>query len=300
MKSRRPDIQTLNAIYLKVVDILNEAELVSSRIEANWLIEKYLKVNPTDVYVTPERGFSQAELAPLFSACERRISGEPLAYILNEREFYGLKFFVNENVLIPRPETELLVDWAIEWTNKFFNKKRSGENGLQILDIGTGSGCLGLAILNKLCNKSELTMVDISPQALVVAKKNAEDLGLINRTKIVELNASELAQLEQKFDLIVANPPYISVVDQSIEPNVKKHEPSVALFSDEQGLWHLKRWSATLPQILKPGGGVVFEFGSTQGAEVMNIFKKLNFFSKLQIHKDYSGHDRFISGEYEL
>lgn len=304
MKSTPVKDHTLISAHNEIVKILNEAGLTTSQLEADWLLEKYLGSRPIDRYIMPDRRLSQDELRSIFAACERRRLGEPLAYILNEREFYGLRFFVDENVLIPRPETELLVDLAIHWAMELNDKS------LQILDIGAGSGCIGLSVLKMLNQKkpttkledqltNQLTMVERSSKALLVAKRNAEHLGLSDSVKALEIDALELPRVKKKFDLILANPPYISLDDENIDPHVKKYEPHEALFSKEKGLLHIKEWSASLPKILKPGGLVIFEIGSVQGAEVLGIFKKLKIFSKLQIHKDYSGHDRAISGESE-
>lgn len=286
-------VVTLNSTYLEVVSRLSRAQWTSPHLEADWILEKYLAVRSLDRHVTPERKVDSKESEKIFAACERRLLGEPLAYILNERDFYGLKFFVNEDVLIPRPETELLSDWAIHWARQ---KGSPCKEPLQILDLGAGSGCLGLSILKSL-NSAHLTMIDISLKALQVAKKNAENLGLIERTNIIEMDARGPSRLTQKFDLILANPPYISLEDESIDLYVKKYEPQVALFSGDMGMQHIKDWSQSLPQILKPNGAVVFEIGSTQGVATMKVFEKLGVFKKLQLHKDYSGHDRFVSGE---
>ena len=270
---------------------LHSAGLESPHLEASWIIEKFTQLNAVQRIQFPELPISEAALEQIVCAVNRRKTGEPLAYILEEKQFYGLNFYVDKNVLIPRPETELLVDWALECVAKLQLKKAQ----VSILDLGCGSGCIGLALLSRTSN-TRLTGIDISENTLQVARKNALAHNFQSRSLFINMDASDIHNLSEKFDLIVANPPYIDESDNEIEENVKRFEPHIALFS-EQGLAHTRSWLGSTQQILADDCAIGFEVGHGLSDKVLDLFKNLDVLSKIYTIRDYANINRVVCGE---
>jgi release factor glutamine methyltransferase len=284
----------IQTIFKNLSTAFIKAGYHSAGLEADWILEKVTGISQLERIKNPEKELDTEALEEINKMVSRRLSGEPLAYIINEKEFYGTRFFVNNNVLIPRPDTEVLVEWAIQFSKKLTNRK------IHILDIGTGSGCIGLSLLNHIPN-SVLTAVDISPLAIEVAGQNAATLKLLERTTFLLDDFKDAAKnlifdQKQKFELVLANPPYIEPDDTALEANVFKFEPHVALFSEQNGLSHIKNWIDIIPNLLSVNSGVGFEVGATQAQVVLKMFENKNF-SKCILHKDYAGHDRIVCGE---
>lgn len=217
----------------------------------------------------------------------RRRTGEPLAYILGERYFMGLRFLVGPDVLIPRQETELLAEKAIAWC------KAEGRP-VRVLDMCTGSGCLAVSVA-KLAG-AQVTACDISRRALAVAEKNAEENGAE-----VEFIASDLfAKVEGTFDLIVSNPPYVSREEYAgLMREVREHEPETALLAEENGLAFYRRIAREAGEYLRRGGGLFLEIGAQQGAVVKEILRE-NGFGDIVILPDYAGRDRMALCRREI
>lgn len=289
---------TLIELYESGVQTLLSAKIENPEIDVDWIIEHFAHKNTADRILSPNQSLSLEIEKKIQAAINRRLTGEPLAYILGEKEFFGITFLVSPDVLIPRPETELLAELAIEQCQLIQASKP--DHVVHILDMGTGSGCLGLTILKHTKN-TLLTTLDISPAAIKVAQGNAERLALQDRIRFIEGNACHLEKYISSdtapFDIVVANPPYIAEDDPNIEHHVEKFEPHLALFSDENGLSHISQWLKCLPSILKPTAFVGFEIGSNQSQTVLNLFDCLGVFSKSYLLKDYSGHNRFVCGE---
>lgn len=206
-------------------------------------------------------------------------SGIPLQYIVGNVDFYGLNFIVNENVLIPRFETELLVEKTISYINKYFT------NALKIVDLGTGSGCIAITLSKKL--NVEVDAVDISPSALEVAKKN----NIINNTNVNFYLGNMLEPLSKKYDVIISNPPYIAY-DEEIMDIVKNNEPGIALYADNNGLYYYEEIIKNCKNYLNENGLLAFEIGYMQASSIKKLAKKyLN--KEAIIEKDYSNKDRF-------
>lgn len=262
-------------------------EIESAGIDVKLLVSDYFCYELHDLIINEERFLEAKDIKNLSSRINRRLLGEPVAYILGYKYFYKSKFIVNNNVLIPRPETELLVEQALEWCGDKMN--------LKILDMGSGSGCLGQSVLKELTSGS-LMSLDISAKATEIAKQNAEQLSLSGRInfQIKNINDFSTDDFSKKFDLILANPPYIDRCNGFVEGNVKKFEPSVALFSDNDGLKDIISWSERAASWLKSGGLYLMEFGENQSLEIEKIFKQNNFFMDISLHKDYAGLPRFI------
>lgn len=287
----------LKEVFHKTYLKLKSIPVDHPHLESSWLIEKICRLTDLERIQSPEKIINDQDQHELSAAIARRETGEPLAYILNEKEFHGLLFYVDNNVLIPRPETEFLVDWALSWVDKSQKKQ------FRIADLGTGSGCLGLTLIKKI-PEAHLVAIDISAKAIDVAKKNADHLGVTSRVNFFNEDVEKWLhhfgesrfQNQMQFDLIVANPPYIDPDDESIEPNVKKFEPHQALFSNENGLHHIRTWLQAAVQLLAPKGALAFEIGHSQEDQVLRLFRDLGVFSEHYVIRDYNKLARVVCG----
>ncbi len=209
----------------------------------------------------------------------------PVQYLLGTTHFYGLEFEVNPNVLIPRPETEELVDWIIESQNSEVRTQK-----LKILDIGTGSGCIAISLAKNLPN-SEVFALDVSEQALATAQRNAES----NQVQIQFIHQSilETEDLGQQFDIIVSNPPYVRDLEkQEIKKNVLDNEPHLALFvADNDALLFYRKIAQLAQKNLSPTGQLYFEINQYLGQEMVALLKEMNF-QNTELRKDVYGNDR--------
>ena len=262
--------------FLKTNNIpsyLIDAELILSK-SLNISREKFLSLN--DCRVEDEI------ILNLNKLIDRRVKKEPMAYIFQKKEFWSLDFIVNKDTLIPRPETELLVECLV----KYYNNKK-----IFILDIGTGSGCIILSILKEL-KKSKGIGIDISKKAIKVAFKNANNLGLQTRSKFIKRNLNEFNSY--MFDLIVSNPPYICSHElKNLSEDVKKYEPRLALDGGNDGLDVVKKIIYKSKSILKRKGMLALEIGYGQFKKVSPILK-FNGFKIKFITKDYHNNIRCI------
>jgi len=274
----------------KTIQFFKDKKLESARLEAEWLIGAGLGLDRIQLYLKFDQPLKEDELTKLREMVKRRISGEPLAYIIGSRGFYGLEFQVTKDVLIPRPETETLVEKALDYSNKIETDE------IQIADLGSGSGCIGLTMAKK-DSRVKVKLVDISSEALKIARLNAEKLNIQEQCEFIESDAANfLNQTNLQFDLILANPPYIDFTDLHVEENVKKFEPELALFA-EGGTSLLKKWSTAAPLRLKNKSLLMMEMGFDQGPQMKNHFEELKSFAKVEVLKDLSGHERVILGE---
>jgi release factor glutamine methyltransferase len=212
----------------------------------------------------------------------------PIQYILGTTHFYGLEFKVNENVLIPRPETEELVEWIISSAVNMPNFKN-----IKILDIGTGSGCIAISLAKNIPN-AEVFAIDISDKALATAKENA-DLNKVN-VAFTQRNILETKDLEQQFDIIVSNPPYVRNLEKAeIKPNVLANEPHLALFvEDNDALIFYRKIAELATKNLSPEGKLFFEINQYLGKETVELLEKMHF-KNSELRKDIYGNDRMIA-----
>lgn len=215
-------------------------------------------------------------------ALKRLNIGEPIQYIIGNVDFYGYKIMVNKNVLIPRFETEELVDYAIKYIKKYF------VNNIDILDIGTGSGCISISLKKSLDNIN-MYATDISNNALDVARKNAE----YNDADISFINTNLYDNIDKKFDCIISNPPYISY-DEEIMDIVKNNEPHIALYAQDEGLYYYNEILKNIKNILKDKYLICFEIGANQADKIKKIINKYLPNSNIAIKKDLQGRDRMI------
>jgi len=218
-----------------------------------------------------------------YQECLKKLeSGTPIQYIIGNVDFYGNIIKVNQSVLIPRFETELLVDKTINKIKKIFNNQK-----IDILDLGTGSGCIAITLKKE--TNSNVDALDISIDALEVAKENSKD----NNVEINFINKDMSTYKEKKYDVIISNPPYIKY-DEEIMDIVKNNEPHLALYASDEGLYFYKHIIDNIPYITKEEYLVCFEIGYTQAEQIIEYANnKLNNIS-INVEKDYSNKDRFI------
>lgn len=252
------------------------------------IMERVCDIQPHQFLLCKDKELSEKEKSQIYNIVERLTKYEPIQYIFGKTDFYGFEFEVNPSVLIPRPETEELVELIV----RDYPQRKE----LDILDVGTGSGCIAIT-LKKLLNKSQLYALDVSEEALKTAKRNA----IHNRAPITFfqgdiLNPSETADsIEEEFDIIVSNPPYIMEKEKAaMEANVLDYEPSLALFvPDDNPLLYYHRITMFAEQKLKKKGYLYFEINEQMGEQVVNMLRMMEFKS-IELIQDLSGKDRFV------
>jgi release factor glutamine methyltransferase len=255
-----------------------------SSLEARILLSHITGLSETDLITTDSINLDEKQKKNLDDMILKRLNGRPLSKIIGLKEFYGLEFLVNDDVLDPRPDSEILIDAVLKYADK--------QKPYKILDLGTGSGCLILTLLSHLPHASGYA-VDFSEKALAVARKNAVSLGLENRTSFIQSNWLE--SVDGTFDIIVSNPPYIETKTiDDLQVEVKNHDPILALDGGNDGL---NPYRVILPQIrtyLNHGGFVAFEHSSGQVETIKRLIENQGF-RNVQQHHDYAGHDRILS-----
>lgn len=262
-----------------------EDPFLNPKFDANLLLQAVTKRTKSAIFAFPETGLSEAELAELGEKLARRVKGEPMAYILGEKEFWSLPLKVSDQTLIPRPDTECLVELALIEANKRLKHREK----VQILDLGTGTGAIALALASELKEKAEIVGVDRIPAAVALAEQNRQYLSLGNVTFLQSDWFSALA--EQRFDLIVSNPPYIDAEDENLTQGDVRFEPLSALVAENHGLSDLQKIIENAPLALHQNGVLLLEHGWQQAAEVQNLFLK-NQWDNIETAQDYGGNDR--------
>ncbi|MGI6362659.1 MAG: peptide chain release factor N(5)-glutamine methyltransferase [Bacillota bacterium] len=269
---------------------LKEAGIQQPWFEAQLLLCWLLGKTQAEVLARQEDLLTDQQARQYWHLVEQRKKRRPLAYITGVRPFMGWDFHVTEAVLIPRPETEVLVELAVQQVNKHF----PGEE-VCIADIGTGCGAIGLSLL-MLLPTARLCAVDSSPAALAIAKKNAAKFGLQQRVTFFQGDLlSPLEKYRGKLACIVANLPYIPQDEYAaLQPEITEYEPRDALVSGEDGLWHYRRLLSKAHHYLVAGGLLLVEIGCCQGREVQEMFRQGGFSPRLA--KDLAGRDRVVWG----
>ena len=263
-------------------DKLQRQKIKTSRLDSEILLSKVLNKRREEVLVKLERVMNRGEIFAFNDLIQRRMRKEPIAYIMKEKEFWGKKFEVNKYTLIPRPETELLVEKLI----KIYKNKK-----ISILDIGTGSGCILVSLLIELPNSIGVG-VDISSKAIEIARKNALLYKVENRIKFLTKSIIKLHNC--KFDLLVSNPPYIDKKKiRNLDDGIKKFEPLVALNGGNDGLDVIKKVIYKAKEILKINGKLALEIGNDQSKKVSKELKLNNFIIEQNI-KDYKENTRCL------
>jgi len=270
---------TLRQALLEAVERLERHRISSPRLNAEVMLAHCLSVDRTYLYTHDDHTLTVDESQRFEDAIYDRISGVPVQYIVGRQEFYGRYFEVTPAVLIPRPETEYIIESVLEL---------KPTPGAVIIDVGTGSGCVGLTLALEL-PESQVTIADISHEALVVAARNAATLGA--RASIVCMDV--LDAVSGPFDFIVANPPYVSPDDTSkLQREVREHEPHVALFAEDAGLAVITRLIPAAARLLRPSGYLIMEIGFAMEERVLSLFDAS--WEKLPTKTDLQGIPRTI------
>ncbi|MFH6968459.1 peptide chain release factor N(5)-glutamine methyltransferase [Flavobacterium sp. FlaQc-28] len=253
------------------------------------ILEDKHKLRQIDLALNHDLTFSEADFIVWNSILEELKKEVPIQYLLGKTHFYGLEFEVNENVLIPRPETEELVEWVIN-ENKAIDKKKK----IKILDIGTGSGCIAISLAKNLPN-AEVYAIDVSKKALETAKRNA----ISNKVEIIFMlkNVLELEILKSNYDIIVSNPPYVRNLEkEEIKKNVLDYEPHLALFvEDNDALIFYRKIADLAKKNLLENGQLYFEINQYLGKEMADLLEEMNFKS-IELRKDIYDNNRMIKG----
>ena len=292
--------------------ILHLAGCESPQLDAELLLAQVLDWDRTRLLAHPERALTAAEWEQFTPLLARRQAREPLAYILGRREFYGLDFLVDRRVLVPRPETELLVEHTLDWARE---RMREGGSGVAtheiredsspiphplspihcpqtIADVGTGSGCVAVALAVHL-PRATVYALDSSADVLEVAAANVSHHGVEGQVRL--LRGDLLESLPERLDLIVANLPYVRSDElATLEPEVRDYEPRAALDGGPDGLWQMRRLLAQAAAHLQPGGAIFLEIGAEQGQAARELARQHFPWASVDVVPDYAGHARVL------
>lgn len=255
------------------------------------LSEAYVNQKRVDIALNPNQEINLKKTQSFNTALDLLKKDTPIQYILGTTEFYGLNFHVNESVLIPRPETEELVNWVL----KIVQEKKLNQKALSILDIGTGSGCIPISLAKNILN-AKIWALDLSKNALKTAQSNA----VLNKVDItfIEQDILKTSDLKLQFDIIVSNPPYVTHLEKKLmQNNVISHEPHLALFvEDNEPLIFYNKIADIALKNLNPHGYLFFEINQAFGKETIQLLKEKNF-KNIELKKDIFGVDRMIKCE---
>ena len=261
------------------------------RLRAELLLAHALGCRKIDLYARFDHVPAEQPLGKYRELVKSAARAEPIAYLIGRKEFYSLDFEVTPDVLIPRPETELVVEEAIKW-----NKARSPAT-VNVCDVGTGSGCIAVTMAKRLPGIA-ITAADVSPGALAIAKRNAEKHGVASSIRFVEadwLNLPVGAAPATGFDLIVSNPPYVAKNQpESLADDVRRYEPELALYGGDDGLDCYRRIASGIRSVLRNDGGLIVEIGSGQTAAVIEIFTAYAGLSHRSTRRDSAGIERVL------
>lgn len=283
-----PQTWTIKALLDWITPYLSEKDVDAPRLCAELLVCHVLKKQRIQLYTEFNAVVPPDQLAQLRALVKRASDHEPVAYLVGQTEFYSMTFNVRPGCLIPRPETELLVQHAIEFL-------RTRSENQSVLDLCSGSGCIAAAIANNV-KSTRITATDLSQTALDIAKENCDKHALSDR--ITLLHGDLFAPVPQtRYDLIVSNPPYVTDSEyEALDKNVKDYEPKQALTAGPQGLDIYERILAKVGDYLTPDGTLILEIGCQQGPDVTTLMNQTGLFTKVEIHKDTANLDRIVIG----
>lgn len=276
---------------------LKEAQVEGAWLDAQVILAHTLGVNRAWLFAHGEEEMSARKAARFTDYIARRIAHEPVAYLVGHKEFYGIDLLVDKRVLVPRPETEMLVDEVLDEiesrANASADTSTDAGRPVVVADIGTGSGAIALAIAAN-AEKARIYAVDISKDALKVAKVNARRLD--TRRQVTLLRGDLLEPLPSKVDILVANLPYIGTDEyHGLEPNVRLYEPKLALTSGDEGLDAIRSLLQQAPAQLNPGAMIYLEIGWMQGSAVAELASEVFPNARaIAVHQDYQGNDRMV------
>ena len=280
------EVWTLGRIMDWSARFLKDKGITSARLDVELLLSHCLNVKRIELYTNYDRPLTPSERDSFKDLLRQRAAGTPVAYIIGVKNFMGLDFRVTPDVLIPRSDTEVIVETVLAEYSK--------EQPLKVLDVGLGSGCLAIALAHYL-PQAEVAGWEVTPQALAVAQENADRL-LTRPVMFGQRDAllAESWQGDRLFDLVVSNPPYIATDDPEVAAEVRAFEPERALFASDHGLAFYKTFATHAGNVLKPDGRLLVEIGYQQGNSVREIFQAEGW-REVTILPDLSGHDRVIS-----
>jgi len=265
------------------ITILQKNKILNPQLDSEILLSSSIKRDKKHIILNPKKLLNSEQSEKFKSLIERRKKGEPIAYLVNKKEFWKNEFFVNKDVLIPRPDTELIIEQVLNIYSK--------DAQLQVLDIGTGSGCILLSILKERLNFYG-TGIDISKKSINVSKFNAKQLNLMNRVKFIHSSVDNFKI--GKYDLIVSNPPYIELLKlKYLEKDVVNFEPKLALSGGLDGFLKIRKVINKVRTLIKKNGKFILEIGFNQKNKVKKILKEEGFYINKAI-KDYGNNDRCI------
>jgi release factor glutamine methyltransferase len=283
-----PKLKSLRDVLFEGVRCLNVAGVENARLDAEVLFCQLLGIDKAELYLNLDAVVDPKDQTRFWELLLRRARQEPVAYITGRKEFWSLDFVVTPDVLIPRPETELAVEVALEHA-----KRCSGESRLQILDLGTGSGAIAISLAKEL-PEARMTAVDVSAAALQVAHRNSERHGVANRIHFFGGDLFE--RVGGEFDLVISNPPYVRRGELSgLPPEIRDWEPLTALDGGIDGLDCYRRIIAGAHRHLVPGGGIILEIAADIGKAVADLFRAAGCYTPSLLHQDYAGRDRVIA-----
>lgn len=270
-------------------DIFRRGGIDTPELDARLLAELAFGMERLEL-VNREREIAGAEaLERLQAVATRRLRGEPVSRIVGEKGFWGLAFTLNEATLVPRPETEMLVLRGLELLEL--------RRGRRILDLGTGTGCIVIALLSELPTATAVA-VDLAGAAVAAARQNAERHGVADRLELRQGSWFEPLAADESFDLIVSNPPYVGQAElATLAPEVREHDPALALDGGPDGLAAYREIVAAAPAVLRPGGILLLEIGYEQGPAVRRLVQAAGF-ERVTLEKDMAGLDRMVVGHH--
>lgn len=268
---------------------LTEKGIESPKVTAEWLLADALGCTRMDLFFRYEQPLLPEELAGYKSRLKRRVQREPVQYILGEWEFWSLPFYVDQRVLIPRPETEVLIEQVLKVVE---------ENEIpptaRILDLCTGSGAIACTLAHEM-KEASVMATDVSRDALMVAYQNVKRLELVDRVTLKHTDMFTDIPSEPPFNILVSNPPYVTQAEmEDLEPEVRQYEPSMALVGGEDGLDFVREILRNVPTYLAPGGLLAVEFGASQGEAIRQLAEATPELTSISIVQDYARRDRIL------
>jgi release factor glutamine methyltransferase len=289
----------IKTVFKKAVQRLKEADIPQAELEVSLLLAHALEMQRTELLLAGEREVAGARLAIFDKNLARRLAREPLAYIVGQKEFWSRNFQVSKDVLIPRPETEFLLEKTLDVL-----RRAPGRTGppVRVLDLGTGSGVIAVVLALEL-EGARITAVDLSYNALKVARHNAKKHMVSDRIDFVNCSWFTSIAARAEFDLAISNPPYIgkdflaegpAMSNSFLQPEVGNFEPRLALDGGERGMQEIIRIAAEIGKVLKGGAWFFMEIGADQQKEVLDIFQGSGDFDTIAIHDDYAGLPRVL------
>lgn len=273
-------------IVSKGTERLKEAGIAESQTDS-WLLAEYiLGVRRQDIFLTPDKCVSEELAQKYMQAVKRRAAHVPLQHITGHQQFMDFDFIVNGDVLIPRPETELLVEQVVSYIKECFSDENKT---VKVLDMCTGTGCIAISV-NKMCDNAKVWAADVSDKALKVALEN----NTRNQGNVTFIKSDLFTNIKEKYDIIISNPPYIPTEEiSSLMEEVRDYEPSLALDGSNDGLKFYRKICKMAEGFLNEHGKIFFEIGYDQGKTVPELLRE-NGFTNIQVLKDLSGNNRMV------